>query len=167
MSEIKNRINEIKEKFKATIKNKDIEDNILNLKIISKIKEGDKLLTQNDIIEIDQSNLLQGVYRWMHSEGRQVTIKKLNDIVEETIKITDYLFENEKKKITKNEVLEENNSQLFQKFILEMTNSLLGLENLKKTYTGDITISAQIDILLGKLNIRIEKMTKVFSIKID
>ena len=28
-----------------------------------------------------------------------------------------------------------------------MTNSLLGLENLK-TYTGDITISAQIDLLL-------------------
>jgi hypothetical protein len=165
MGDLKSKINDFKKK--NLINNKEIEDNILNLKIISKIREGDKLLTQNDIIEIDKATVLQGVYRWMNSEGRQVTIKKLNDIVEDTIKITDHLFDNEKKKLIKCEELEENNSQLFQKFILEMTNSLLGLENLKKTYNGDITISAQIDILLGKLNIRIEKMSKVFSIKID
>lgn len=165
MGDLKSKINDFKKK--NLINNKEIEDNILNLKIISKIREGDKLLTQNDIIEIDKATVLQGVYRWMNSEGRQVTIKKLNDIVEDTIKITDHLFDNEKKKLIKCEELEENNSQLFQKFILEMTNSLLGLENLKKTYKGDITISAQIDILLGKLNIRIEKMSKVFSIKID
>ena len=52
-------------------------------------------MTQNNIIEIDKSNLLQDVYRWINSEGRQVTIKKLNEL-EETIKITDNLFENEK-----------------------------------------------------------------------
>ena len=67
----------------------------------------------------------------------------------------------------KNTTLNENNNQIFQSFIYEMTNSLLGLENLKKTYSNDILISSQLDLLLKKMNIRIEKMSKLISIRID
>ena len=63
--------------------------------------------------------------------------------------------------------LNENNNQIFQSFIYEMTNSLLGLENLKKTYSNDILISSQLDLILKKMNTRIEKMSKLISIKID
>ena len=47
-----------------------------------------------------------------------------------------------------------------------MTNSLLGIENLKKTYKNDITISSKLDIIIKKMFNRIEKMNKLFSIKI-
>lgn len=145
----------------------DIEDNILNLKIISKIKENDKLCTHEKIIKIDPPSILQGVNRWINSEGRAVTLDKLKDIINNSLKITEKLLEDEKFKKDNNlKDLEENNSQIFQKFIIEMTNSLLGLENLKKTYCEDITITAQIDILIKKITIRIEKMTKLFSIQI-
>jgi hypothetical protein len=145
----------------------DIEDNILNLKIISKIKENDKLCTHEKIIKIDPPSILQGVNRWINSEGRGVTLEKLKEIINNSLKITEKLLEDEKFKKDHNlKDLEENNSQIFQKFIIEMTNSLLGLENLKKTYCDDITITAQIDILIKKITIRIEKMTKLFSIQI-
>ena len=144
-----------------------IESNILNLKIISKIKEHDKLCTNEKIIKIDSPSIFQGVTRWINSEGRGVTLEKLQEIIAETLDITEKLFDAEKiKKDYNNKDLEENNSQIFQKFIIEMTNSLLGLENLKKTYSKDILISSQIDLLLKKITIRIDKMTKLFSIRI-
>ena len=157
--------------------NKDkIDNTILNLKIISKIKENDKLNSNNNIIEINQPHILQGIERWYLNEGRNVTIEKLNKICEDTFSITDELLENERlnnvnsainMNSNKHTTLNENNNQIFQSFIYEMTNSLLGLENLKKTYSNDILISSQLDLILKKMNIRIEKMTKLISIRID
>ena len=144
-----------------------IEDNLLNLKIISKIKENDKLSSQEKIIKIDPPSLLQGVYRWMNAEGRSITMEKLTDIINESMLITEGLLKREKE-LKENEYLDlqENNSQIFQNFIIELTNSLLGLENLKKTYYEDINIMSQLDILLRKITTRIDKMTKLCSIKI-
>ena len=157
--------------------NKDkIDNTILNLKIISKIKENDKLNSNNKIIEINQPHLLQGIKRWYLNEGRNVTIEKLNQICENTFQITDELLVNERlnnvnsainTNSNKHTTLDENNNQIFQSFIYEMTNSLLGLENLKKTYSNDILISSQLDLLFKKMNIRIEKMSKLISIRID
>jgi len=141
---------------------KKIDQNILNLKILSKIKENDKLLTNNDLLEIDSPHLLQAINRWYNNENRNITIEKLNSILEDTFLITENLLNENKEK--KN--LEETNTQIFQNLILEMKNSLVGLENLKKTYSTDILISSQIDLLIGKLSTRIEKMNKLFTIKI-
>lgn len=146
---------------------KRIEDNLLNLKIISKIKENDKLSSQEKIIKIDPPSILQGVYRWMNAEGRCITLEKLTDIVNDSMEITEGLLKREKD-LKENEYLDlqENNSQIFQTFIIELTNTLLGLENLKKTYCNDINIMSQLDILLKKITTRIDKMTKLCSIKI-
>lgn len=146
---------------------KQIEDNLLNLKIISKIKENDKLSSQEKIIKIDPPSILQGVYRWMNSEGRSITLEKLTEIVNNSMDITEGLLKREKD-LKENEYLDlqENNSQIFHTFIIELTNTLLGLENLKKTYCNDINIMSQLDILLKKITTRIDKMTKLCSIKI-
>ena len=146
---------------------KSIEENILNLKIISKIKEHDKLSSQEKIIKIDPPSILQGVYRWANSEGRAITLEKLTEIIDESMKITESLLAREKE-LKENEYLDlqENNSQIFQNFIIELTASLLGLENLKKTYSDDINVTSEIDLLLKKITTRIEKMTKLCSIKI-
>jgi hypothetical protein len=145
----------------------EIETNILNLKILSKIKEHDKLSTNDKIIKIDSPSIFQGMTRWINSEGRGVTLERLKEIIDDTLDITEKLLDSEKiKKDYNSRDLEENNSQIFQKFIIEMTNCLLGLENLKKTYGEDILIASQIDLLLKKITIRIEKMTKLFSIRI-
>ena len=144
-----------------------IENNILNLKIISKIKENDKLSSQKEIIRIDPPNLLQGIYRWINSEGREITLEKLTLIIDNTMKITEELLNEERERTYINSVdFKENNSEILQNYIIEMTNSLLGLENLKKTYSLDISISSKIDLLLKKISTRIDKMSKLFSINI-
>ena len=140
-----------------------IDENILNLKIISKIKENDKLLANKSLLEIDSPHLFQSVNRWYNKENRNITIEKLNNILEGTFKITKILLEKEKDN-KEEKSLEDNNSQIFQNLILEMKNSLVGIENLKKTYSEDILASSQLDLLISKLSSRIEKMSKLFTI---
>ena len=149
--------------------NLDLDTNILNLKIISQIKEYDKLSTKDELVKITSPSLINSISRWYNSENRNITIEKLNMILNKTFEITEYLLNNENDKESELEInnLEENNSQIFQKFIIEMTNCLNGLENLKKTYAEDILITSQLDLLINKLNIRIEKMTKLFKINLD
>lgn len=143
-----------------------IDDTILNLKIISNIKENDKLITTKNIIEIDNPYILQGINRWYNSENRIITIKKLNEICENTFKITEYLITNEKEKKDKDYILKYNNNEIFQSLIIEMTNSIIGIENLKNTYSKDILISSQLDIIKKKMLMKIEKLNKLFSINI-
>lgn len=146
-----------------------IDETILNLKILSNIKKNDKLITNTNILEIDNPNILQGLNRWYYNENRELTVKKLNQICENTFKITDYILSNEKDKNITNQknVLQYNNNELFQLLIIEMTNSLNGLNNLKDTYVKDISISSQIDILKKKITMKIEKLNKLFSLNIN
>jgi len=155
----------IQEMESEIITQKFIDENILNLKIISKIKENDKLLANKSLLEIDSPHLFQSVNRWYNKENRNITIEKLNNILEGTFKITKILLEKEKDN-KEEKSLEDNNSQIFQNLILEMKNSLVGIENLKKTYSEDILVSSQLDLLISKLSSRIEKMSKLFTIRL-
>ena len=169
-----NKITEIKEnnipKDNKSNNNIDIdkilEDTLLNLKIISNIKENDKLNSLGKIVKINQPYMLQGLERWYNKESRNSTVEKLDSIVNNSFELTEIILAREKDENEDNKSLKENNNQIFQNLLYEMTNSLLGLENLKKTYKDDITISSKLDIIIKKMFNRIEKMNKLFSIKI-
>ena len=170
-----NKITEIKEsnipKDNNSNKNIDIdkilEDTLLNLKIISNIKENDKLNSLGKIVKINQPYMLQGLERWYNKESRDNTVEKLDLILNTSFELTDIILLRKRNEEDENDKsLKENNNQIFQNLLYEMTNSLLGLENLKKTYKDDITISSKLDIIIKKMFNRIEKMNKLFSIKI-
>ena len=143
-----------------------LEDTLLNLKIISNIKENDKLNSLGKIVKINQPYMLQGLERWYNKESRDNTVEKLDSIVNNSFELTEIILAREKDENEDDKSLKENNNQIFQNLLYEMTNSLLGLENLKKTYKDDITISSKLDIIIKKMFNRIEKMNKLFSIKI-
>lgn len=145
--------------------NTDIDNNLLNLKIISKIEEKDKLITNENLLKIDRPNIFQGVHRWIGNENRENTLQKLNSIYEDCFKITDNILNQEKNVEKESNQLDYSNSQIFQKFIIEFTNSLNGIDNLKKTYKNDTLVLSQLDMISNKLNTRLEKMNDIFQIK--
>ena len=134
-----------------------IDNCLLNLKIISKLEENDKLITNQDILKIDKPILFQGVKRWYSKEGRETTMDKLNEIYNESFKITDGILKDEKMDKKEDNDLDDSNSQIFQKFIVEFTNSLNGIDNLKKTYKDDVPMKSQLDMIGSKLSNRLEK----------
>lgn len=147
--------------------NESIDNNILNLKIISKIEENDKLITSNNLLKIDRPTLLQGMHRWIGNESRSNAIERLSEIYDEGFKITDDLLSKEKSLKENQNELCDTNSQVFQKYIVEFTNSLNGIDNLKKTYKNDVLILSQLEMIINKVNTRLEKMNDIFKININ
>ena len=162
----------------------------LNFKIISQLKEGQKLrireLNGLEILDID-TRLIYKYLRGMNGDNRDNTITLLKNLVDLAYTITDDILKEEfefdselsRKKLANLEQSEhsehfshkkspfdtkDDNSQLFKKLVSEFENSLVGLNNLKATYQDDISITSLIEIIIGKLTLRINKINSLLKI---
>lgn len=118
------------------LKNLKIEEIILNLKMIAKIKQNDKMFIVNKIIHVD-NRPFPGVRRWLTADGRTDTIFFIELVIERT-------FEYMNKDID-NEVFDTQNIRK------ELLNIVQGLDNLSATYKLDNLVISKIDILKEKI----------------
>ena len=110
------------------------DDVVLNLKILSKIKEKEKLIISNKLFNIDK-RYCQGIVRFMTDDNRQDMLKHLNLILLHSFKILeDNSFEQEK--IT---------------LIEDLKKAISGLSCLKFTYKDDEVLCSQLDLLIDKI----------------
>ena len=148
------------------------EEILLNLKIISQIKENEKLATMNDQLSIDQSRF-QFVSRIYYGNNRENTIKQIDLIISNALSMTDKTLQqalsNETNNIDKENVniLMEEPSSILHRFLIQMSCAIKGLENLKVTYKEDVSILSKLDLICEKINMRIEKINKVLTININ
>ena len=109
----------------------------INLRVISQLNEGDKLLVSSNLLQIDRSNrgVINAVSRYFCNESRQHTIIRINELVRKAIE-------------------EKDNNESIQK----SNKSLNGLEQLKKTYIADPTVVAQLEVIVDEIkqNVKIE-----------
>lgn len=145
-------------------KNIDIDAILLDLKIISQIKEHDKLVTSKELLEIDNS-YFQSIKRYWNNDNRISTIDYIKNTVNKTLEFTDTTLNNSQN--NHNNIFIENNSHILQRFLVEMTNAIKGLDNLKLTYNSDITITSAIDIYKEKITMRIEAIQNILTINIQ
>tara|TARA_B110000858_G_C17769471_1_gene458832 strand:- start:385 stop:759 length:375 start_codon:yes stop_codon:yes gene_type:complete len=113
-----------------------VEETILNLKMISKIKQNDKLIIVNKILHVD-NRILQPVFRWYSADNRYDTINFITDIINEGIEFSRTL----EHPIFNVDTIKE-----------ELMNATNGLDNLSATYKLDNLVIAKIDILKEKIN---------------
>ena len=111
------------------------DDVILNLKILSKIKEKEKLIISNKLFNIDK-RYGQFICRSITDDNRNDTIRHINLILLHCFKLIDGDdIDDEKKNALKE----------------EMKRSLSGLSCLKFTYKDDEVIGSQLDLLMDKI----------------
>ena len=122
-----------------TESNLNIETVVLNLKLISKIKQSEKLIIDNKIIKVDV-RVLQNIRRWFTSDGRDESIDYVEFIINETIAYINSLSDDHNLVYSKKKLIEE------------LSNIINGLDNLKSTYKIDNIITSRIDILKEKIN---------------
>ena len=144
-----------------------------NLKILSKIQVGDKLLYQDDLFYIDSWTYIQPIYRWYYNESRSSTLKYLNDFIQSVFNLIEIIYSNEMGtlennyyiQVSKPQIFNEENSTLLVNIINELQNAINGLNNIKQTYKQDIHFVSSIDILIEKIQVRIKKVQNSLSIK--
>jgi hypothetical protein len=141
----------------------------INLKIISNIKEYDKLITnENKQIDIDTSSYLQFMRRWWNGRNRSNTLTYLKDYVyKDAFIIIDTTLQNEMKNKYNNNFFEQSNHNILQKFLVEFKNSIRGLQNLKITYNNDVSFRSQLDVIIEEIEFRIEKIKESLKISVE
>ena len=151
-------------------------DNILyKLKIISHLKQGEKLCCFNNNIFIDDS-YIPSVSRYINNQNRNDSMAFITDCIENVIYITDFIYRNEisvkkniKEKETRNinNFFKESNDKILKKFYIKLTNSIEGLTNLKLTYNEELSIKTTIDLLIQKIQTRISKIDSILIIALS
>jgi hypothetical protein len=114
----------------------EIDELIVNLAILAKLKINNKLsTTETSYLNIQKtdgmiSGIIEGPMRWFYGEGRDIAIKKIDLIITKGLKyynehniLVDYL-----------------------------KNAIIGLENLKATYINCTQTNARLDVIIDKIN---------------
>jgi hypothetical protein len=113
----------------------DIEEIVINLKILSQLDKNQKLVTRGAYINIEGPSLIpEFIRRWNRQENRAETIKKINTIINSAIELMN----------------NNDNKYDIKQYIIE---SKLGIQNLKETYSTCSQTCARLDVILDKINL--------------
>ena len=111
----------------------DIEEIIINLKILQKLEKNQKLITRGAYLNIEAPSLIhEFIRRWNRQDNRVETIKRINTIVNSAI-----------------ENLDKNETFNIKEYLV---GSKEGINNLKETYSTCSQTCARLDIILDKIN---------------
>jgi hypothetical protein len=106
---------------------------IINLKILSQLEKNRKLITKETYLNLESDNTVQipeFFKRWFRGDSRDEALKKIDNIIVKAINLMD-----------KYDDLEQ-----------YLTDSIIGLENLKDTYSKCTQTKARIDVIIEKIN---------------
>jgi len=113
---------------------------ITNLKIISMVQVNEKLCIRKGHLQIDNSSNFQFFKRWFFRDSRDIVLVYLRDLIRN---IT-ILF-NKMNEYKKNDAL-----WITSRVLSELESSILGMSNLKTTYTDDPYMVVTFDNLINK-----------------
>lgn len=125
----------------------------INLKVFSKIKKNEKLIINDNILNVDD-RFFQPLRRWFSNDDRVRVVEHIQKIYNDCFKYYNYANNNY---ILPSDISIEDNKQFKNRLIFEIKNSLKGLDNIKYTYRDDTVMSSKIDLLLDKSNIYLKQ----------
>ncbi len=156
----------------------------INLKVISQVQKGQKLLTNDDYLILDMgTSYRQVITRWWMNETRERTLKKIQEVIRSAIYCGQNAINSEtmvrktmddekssasvSKKVevrqweqSRDKYLQIDNTSLLELLCSELENSLLGMKNLKETYSDDATLCAKLDLEVQVVERHVEKFSK-------
>ena len=110
----------------------DVEEIKVNLRVISQIERGQRLMTRGSYLNIEPKTLVpECIRRWNRQDNRNETLKRINNVVNHALLVLPH-------------------PELNIKSYLETSKQ--GIINLKETYSTCNQTCARLDIVLDKIN---------------
>lgn len=121
-----------------------IEDIIINLKVLEKVQIHEKLISRGQYLNIEYASVIPvGIRRWWRQDNRIEMLKKIQMVVRcaiDSIEETDW-----------NNSQQESGRKKKLDVKPYLVNCVKGLKNLKETYTECSTTCAQLDISIDSI----------------
>ena len=138
----------------------------LNLKILSKVMSNDKLnITNNGDLNISHSTPLQCVWRFFNNDSRNKTVHHIklliwnaNEVSQSLIKSQFFNINNDSTDHQKAE--HEKIVHQLEVLLREMVNCIDGINNLKLTYSDDISIKSLLELSIDNIQTQIAVIRK-------
>tara|TARA_Y100000361_G_C11161872_1_gene348004 strand:+ start:6222 stop:6767 length:546 start_codon:yes stop_codon:yes gene_type:complete len=128
-------------------------DRVLHdLKVISAIRENDKVFTENGMLNLDHGHFTSPFTRWVRGECRIKGLCAIGNVLSDAFAIS----ENNFRKMENKEVISKTREAtvyrmksylLVCKIRAGVSDCLIGLKNLRSTYIKDTSITAKIDVI--------------------
>ncbi len=116
----------------------DIDEIVINLKLLETLDKNQKLVTRDAYLNIEPRSLIpEFVRRWNRQDNRNETIKKLNNIIIQGIK----------------HMNDENLNYNMKEYL---KRAMIGITNLKETYSTCSQTCARLDIILDKIRLSLD-----------
>lgn len=125
------------------------DDIFVNLRLISRIEIGDKLIQTDNHINIDTS-YFQSITRRFRGNSRNETIKFISLVLHKAFELNDKLLEDKS----------QDSIQILLRLNSDLKNSLSGLINLKQTYLSDKLFQSEIDVKMDYIQSRLDNNLK-------
>ena len=139
----------------------ELNDLILDLKIISKIKPNNKLIILNNKLLIDDYYFFNAIIRYYKNQNRENTInyiQNLNKNIDEEINKIILNKEND------NDILKDNPSNILVNLSHDLTQAVNGLKNLILTYNNDNFLVSKIEMIIYNFELKIRKISELLKI---
>lgn len=112
----------------------DIDEVLVNLKVLEQIQVNQKLISRGPYLNIEYESIVpEFIRRWRRQDNRNETIKKINLVINSALK------------------LKEENDKMKERLDTYLTKSVSGLKALKETYATCCQTTARIDVIISKI----------------
>ncbi len=126
-----------------------LEDVFVNLRLISKIEVGDKLIQTEKYVNIDTS-FFKFFTRWYYGTNRNNTMEFINTILNKAFELNNNLLDEKT----------DESVQTLLRLTTDLKNSVNGLINLKHTYSADKLIQSEIDVMIDNIRAKLDLNSK-------
>ncbi len=125
------------------------ENLMTSLKVISQVKQNEKVATMEEVVRIEDPNAwFKSLRRWYNSESREKNIESISRIIDTAFSQLELL---QQKRSTSNQIFMVRLQQ-------ELNNAISGLTNLRCTYEHDSVTRSRIDLLIERIGDTLEHL---------
>ena len=126
------------------------ENLMTSLKVLSQVKQNQKVATSEEVIRIeDQNAWFQSFRRWYNRESRDKKIESISRVIDTAFSQLELL---QKKHST------ASNQVFLVRLQQELKNASSGLTNLRTTYEDDSVTRSRIDLLIERIGDTLEAL---------
>jgi hypothetical protein len=135
---------------------------LINLKILGKIEKNGKISRSCDgLVNLDTNSYFQGLWRTFTNDSRRQTLFEINNIVSELESVFISLYNSRHLIETSGQTEKIIND--IKTLLDESTAMQEGISNLRFTYISDINTTAQLDVVLIKLEAILHEANQKYS----
>ena len=118
-----------------------VDDILTSLKIISSIKEGQKVCVRNGLLTLEANSTggLPAIKRFIYGDNRELTVRYVRNVVHNAISVI---------KVVKNP----------DEVTKSLQEAIMGLQRLEVTYSADVATVSTIQVLIERIELEIKSL---------